>query len=75
MLNQLQKIEQLSRTEEYVEIPEEIFGWKLAQKEIFMYLYFASCGKVPSNALVEAVCNNPNDFKNPTVVTKEEAHT
>ena len=33
VLNQLQKIEQLSRTEEYVEIPEEIFGWKLAQKE------------------------------------------
>ena len=49
-------------------------SWELAHKEIFIYLYFATFDKIPSNELVEAVCNNPNDFKTPTVVYKEEEH-
>ena len=30
--------------------------WDLAQKEIFMYLYFATFDELPSLALVEEVC-------------------
>ena len=45
--------------------------WPMAQKEIFMYLYFANFGKIPSNKLVETVCNNPNEFKSPKIVHEE----
>ena len=31
-------------------------GWGIAQKEIFMYLYFATFDELPSQALVEKVC-------------------
>ena len=50
-------------------------SWELAQKEIFMYLYFATCGELPSEALVETVCSDPNGYKGPTVVYTEEEHT
>lgn len=50
-------------------------SWQLAHKEIFMYLYFATFDKIPSNELVEAVCKNPNAFKIPTVISKEKEHT
>ena len=33
VITQLQQIERESRTKEYVEIPEEVFGWKLVKKE------------------------------------------
>ena len=50
-------------------------AWALAQKELFMYMYFVSCGEIPSEKLVEKVCNNPDKYKVPTVVDKEETHT
>ena len=50
-------------------------SWKLAQKEIFMYLYFATFDKLPSNELVEAVCCDSEAFKIPTVISKEKEHT
>ena len=49
-------------------------SFQLAQKEIFMYLYFATFDKIPSNELVEAICCNPDDYNTPTVVYKEEEH-
>ncbi len=49
-------------------------SWQLAQKEIFMYLYFIAFDKVPSNELVEAVCPDPDAFKIPRVISKEPEH-
>ena len=49
-------------------------SFAMAQKEIFMFLYFVTFDKVPDNALVEAICNNPDDYKIPTVVKVEEEH-
>ena len=49
-------------------------SWELAHKELFMYLYFATVGKVPSPEYVESICNNANEYKDPLVVYKEEAH-
>ncbi len=50
-------------------------SFALAQREIFMYLYFATFGEIPSKAFVEAVCNNPDKYVIPRIVTKEEEHT
>ena len=49
-------------------------SWQLAQKEIFMYLYFIAFDKIPDNALVEAVCPDPDAFKIPKVINKEPEH-
>ena len=49
-------------------------SWQLAQKEIFMYLYFIAFDKIPSNELVEAICPDPNAFKIPKVISKEPEH-
>ena len=49
-------------------------SFEMAQKEIFMYLYLISNGKLPSNKLVEAICCNANEYKVPTIVFKEEEH-
>ena len=46
--------------------------WPLAQKEIFMYLYFVVHDKIPSNALVQKICNNPNDYITPKIVQNAE---
>ena len=50
-------------------------AFEIAQKEIFMYLYLASNGTLPSVELVEAICCNASDYKAPTIVYKEEEHT
>lgn len=49
-------------------------SFEMAQKEIFMYLYLISNGKLPSNKLVEAICCNADSYKVPTIVFKEEEH-
>lgn len=48
--------------------------WELAQKEIFMYLYFATFDKLPTEALINELCSDPNNYKAPTVVFKEDEH-
>ena len=50
-------------------------SWELAHKELFMYLYFATVGNVPSREYVESICNNPNEYTAPAIVFSEEKHT
>ena len=49
-------------------------SWELAHKELFMYLYFATVGKVPSPEYVESICNNPNEYTAPAIAYTEETH-
>lgn len=49
-------------------------SFALAQKELFMFLYFATFDKVPNLELVEAICNDPDDFKMPIVAYDEEIY-
>lgn len=50
-------------------------SWELAQRELFMYLYFATVGQVPSLEYAASICNNPDEYTAPKVVYKEEEHT
>ncbi|MBO4897342.1 MAG: hypothetical protein J5590_03495 [Clostridia bacterium] len=50
-------------------------SWGLAQKEIFMYMHYITYGTIPSQSVVESVCNNANSYTAPTVIYEEEEHT
>ena len=49
-------------------------AWPLAQKQIFMFLYFATFDELPSTKLVENQCR-PNVYTEPKIVSTEEEHT
>ena len=49
-------------------------AWPLEQKEIFMYLYYATYGVIPSRELVESACDQ-NAYTIPEEVSVEEEHT
>ncbi|MBR6529135.1 MAG: hypothetical protein IKT62_03770, partial [Firmicutes bacterium] len=49
-------------------------AWPLAQKEIFMFLYFNEHGTIPSQSLVEQACNSLTSYQSPSVVSTDTEH-
>ena len=48
-------------------------AWPLAQKQIFMFLYFATFDELPSTQLTEKLCR-PDAFTAPRIVHVDEEH-